>query len=61
MDTLDLNIKNYELNDILNLFNLDYDYTFQELKQGTQEQGDRSCGREKVDEVCDSAGINTRS
>ena len=33
MDTLDLNIKNYELNDILNLFNLDYDYTFKELKQ----------------------------
>ena len=33
MDTLDLNIKNYELNDILNLFNLEYDYTFQELKQ----------------------------
>lgn len=32
METIDLNIKNYELEDILNLFNLSYDFNFQELK-----------------------------
>jgi len=34
MENLDLNIENYSLKDILNLFNLDFDFTFQELKQG---------------------------
>lgn len=32
MESLDLNIKNYELEDILNLFNLKYDFNFQQLK-----------------------------
>ena len=33
MDDLDLNIQNYDLEDILNLFNLNYQFTEQNLKQ----------------------------
>jgi len=33
MEELDLDLKNYELNDILNLFNLDYDFDKRQLKQ----------------------------
>ena len=32
MESIDLNIKNYDLEDILKLFNLEIDFTFQELK-----------------------------
>ena len=33
MDDLDLNIQNYDLEDILNLFKLNYQFTEQNLKQ----------------------------
>ena len=33
METLDLNIENYDLNDLLNLFQLDYNFNEQDLKQ----------------------------
>ena len=33
METLDLNIENYDLNDLLNLFHLDYNFNEQDLKQ----------------------------
>ena len=33
METLDLNIRNYKLDDLLNLFGLDYNFTEYELKK----------------------------
>lgn len=33
MDSLDLDINNYDLNDILNLFQLNYNFTEEDLKK----------------------------